>query len=334
MKKIETLDLRSTGISKLPSSFSFLASLRTLYLDYCVFNPSIDISLVVFLKKLVILSLQGCNLERLPAEIGELTGLKSLNLSHNKSLQVPPNVISKLSQLEELYMKESFCGWEMEGWQTEAKAGLEELTSLLEKVGTLKLKRSNDLESVAQIYPTHVGFKNMKSLVIEECNGMVFMMRAEEAEVASNIFSSMEVLQFYSMDNLERLFEGPVPTGFINNLKRLDASTVKGTQDSVLLRYGETNCTRGRYELSGLPKLTDLHQGSTSLEYPCLQHLEVVNCENLKRICLSHQRTPKLEKIVGDDETWFESIEWENSSDKQHMHHLFQRYCESKKEEE
>ncbi|KAI3900049.1 hypothetical protein MKW98_000949 [Papaver atlanticum] len=551
MKKIETLDLRSTGISKLPFSFSFLASLRTLYLDYCVFNPSIDISLVVFLKKLVILSLQGCNLERLPHEIGELTGLKSLNLSHNKSLQVQPNVISKLSQLEELYMKESFSGWEMEGWQSETKAGLEELTSLLEKgvlttlhfsldksrgehlseedgpsgsirldvtfgqrtgldymssdnfieltvnshrirpvimvllerIGTLKLKRSNDLESVAQIYPTHVGFKNMKSLGIEECNGMVFLMRADEAEVASNIFSAMEVLQFYSMDNLERLFDGPVPTGFINNLKRLDVkmcnkmvsifdsnllkqvpnldelniehcqmlreifnleeaagegsdnvSTLfklrkiclhhlpsleiicKGvipngrfdnlqivelyTCDGIKYLFSLDIATRlrqlkelkiqfcfdmvkliapeedtvgcsstaispasiffpklesifieccfsleqlwvaknladsdrnpvllpelNRLELSGLPKLTDLHQGSTSLEYPSLQHLEVVNCVNLKRICLSHQRTPKLEKIVGNDETWFESIEWENSSDKQHMHHLYQ----------
>ncbi|RZC48192.1 hypothetical protein C5167_041135 [Papaver somniferum] len=560
MKKIETLDLRSTGISKLPSSISLLLSLRSLFLDYCVFNPSIDISLVVFLKKLVILSLQGCNLERLPQEIGELTGLKSLNLSNNKSLQVPPNIISRLSQLEELYMKESFSGWEMEGWQSEMKAaGLEELISLLEKgvlttlhfsldksrpellseedgrpsgsirldvtfgqrtgldymssdnfieltlnshrilpvikvllerVGALKLKRSNDLESVAQIGPNHVGFKNMKSLGIEECNDLVFLMRAEEAEVASNIFSSMEVLQIYSMDNLERLFDGPVPTGFIDNLKRLDVKQcdkMVSIFDSNLLKqvpnldelniehcqmlreifnleeaaeegsdnvsalfklrkiclhhlpslemickgvipngrfdnlqivdlytcdgikylfsldiatrlrqlkelkiqycFGMVNliapeedmvgCSStavspasiffpklesifiecclslehlwvaktlgdsdrnpvllpelNRLELSGLPKLTDLHQGSTSLEYPCLQHLEVVNCENLKRICLSHKRTPKLEKIVGDDETWFESIEWENSSDKQHMHHLFQRYGESKK---
>ncbi|KAI3886683.1 hypothetical protein MKW92_044886, partial [Papaver armeniacum] len=355
---METLDLRSIGISKLPSSLSSLVSLRTLYLEHCVFDPSTDISLVGHLKKLVILSLQDCNLERLPHKIVELTGLKSLNLSHNKSLQVPPNVISRLSQLEELYMKESFSGWEIEGWQSEMKASLDELIFLLKKVETLKVKKSNDLKSMAQIVPTHVGFKNMKSLGIEECNGMEFLMRAQEAVAARNTFSALEDLVIRSMDNLNQLFDGPVPTGFIDKLKELtinkcnnmvnifdsnlfkrapnlDEIRIEGTQHTILSKHGYTNCTRGRIlidfllpeliklELKDLPELTDLHQGSTSLECPCLQHLEVVDCENLNRICLSHQRTPKLEKIVGNDETWFENIEWESPDDKQHMHHLF-----------
>ncbi|MCL7025026.1 hypothetical protein MKW94_022538, partial [Papaver nudicaule] len=210
---METLDLRSTGISKLPSSLTFLVNLRTLYLDRCVFDPSTDISLVGCLKKLVILSLQGCNLKRLPTEIGELTGLKSLNLSGNWSLQVPPNVISRLSQLEKLYMMRSFTGWEIQGWKSETKACLEELTSLLTKVETLHIEQGDDLKSVAQMVPPHVGFKNMKSLGIEECNGMEFLMRAEEAVAASNAFSAMEDLVISSMGNLEQLFDGPVPIG-------------------------------------------------------------------------------------------------------------------------
>ncbi|KAI3845902.1 hypothetical protein MKX03_007457 [Papaver bracteatum] len=552
MKQMETLDLRSTGISKLPKSIALLLGLRTLYLDYCVFDSSTDISLVGLLKKLVILSLQGCNLERLPTEIGELTGLKSLNLSRNKSLQVPPNVISKLSHLEELYMKESFRGWEVQGWKSEMRASLEELTFLLqrgvlttlhfsldkslrelhieedgpirihldvsfgqrtgldyrschnfldvmvsppichiimvllERVETLKLKRSNDLKSVAQIVPTHVGFKNMKSLGIEECNGMEFLMRAQEAEVTRNTFSAMEDLVIRSMNNLEQLFDGPVPIGFIKELKRLTVSKcnkmasifesnllkmvpnledlrvegcemlkeifnleeadepipgersynansflklkkmhLEGLQSLEIICKGvipnggfdnllkvelytcdkiehlfspdiaaglrqleelkirfclkmvkliapeedmveclstavspelrffpklktlliehcfnfeqlwvAKNLANSRenpvllpelltLELKYLPKLTDLHQGSTSLEYPCLQHLEVVMCDNLKRICLSHQRTPKLEKIVGNDETWFQSTEWGSPSDEQLMRHLF-----------
>ncbi|MCL7036783.1 hypothetical protein MKW94_027780, partial [Papaver nudicaule] len=321
---METLDLRSTGISKLPSSLKFLASLRTLYLDYCVFDPSADISLVGYLKKLVILSLQGCNLERLPTEIGELTGLKSLNLSRNKSLQVPPNVISRLVQLEELYMKESFAGWEIEGWKREMKASLEELTSLLQKVETLQIKKSDNLKSIAQTVPTHVGFKNMKSLGIEECNGMEFLIRAEEVVDARNTFSAMEELVISSMENLEQLFDGAIPIGFIDKLKLLTAWTVRGTQDSVLSKYGETYCTcRGRHELNYLLKLSDLHQGSTSLECPRLQHLGIVQCDNLKRICLSHERTPELKKIVGNDEKWIQSIEWENPGDKKHMRRLF-----------
>ncbi|KAI3853440.1 hypothetical protein MKX03_037401 [Papaver bracteatum] len=550
MEKMETLDLRSIGISKLPSSLSSLVNLRTLYLEHCVFDPSTDISLVGHLKKLVILSLQGCNLELLPHKIVELTGLKSLNLSHNKSLQVPPNVISRLSQLEELYMKESFSGWETEGWQSEMKASLEELIFLLkkgtlttlhfsldksrrelhseedgpsrihldvtfgqrtgldyrschnfldlmvsppicqiimvllERVETLKVKKSNDLKSMAQIVPTHVGFKNMKSLGIEECNGMEFLMRVQDAVAARNTFSALEDLVIRSMDNLKQLFDGPVLTGFIDKLKQLTlnkCNNMVNIFDSNLLKRvpnldeiriegcnmlreifnseepisgeGSNNVTtffklkkiylqrlpsleiiwKGvipngagfdnllilevygcdrinhlfsldiapqlrhleelniqycqsmvtliapedgvvgssstaltpevgffprlrkllietcenfeqlwvarnlansdknpvllpeliKLELKDLPELTDLHQGSTSLECPCLQHLEVVDCENLKRICLSHQRTPKLEKIVGNDETWFENIEWESPGDKQLMHHLF-----------
>ncbi|KAI3955674.1 hypothetical protein MKW92_013211 [Papaver armeniacum] len=566
MKRMETLDLRSTGISKLPKSISLLLSLRSLYLDYCVFDPSTDISLFCLLKKLVILSLQGCNLERLPQEIGELTGLKSLNLSHNKSLQVPPNVISRLSQLEELYMTESFSGWEIQGWQSELKASnfpfsfpffkknkkmkasLEELTYLLkrgvlttlhisldkshselltvedgprrirldvtfgqrtgldyaschnfldlmvsppicqnimvllERVETLKVKKSNDLKSMAQIVPAHVGFEKMKSLGIEECNGMESLMRAEEADEARNTFSAMEDLVFRSMGNLERLFVGPVPVGFIDKLKsltvtkcskmvsifdsnllkrvpNLEALRIEGcdmlreifnlekaaepipgeTSDNVstflkltkihleklqsldiickgvipnggfdnLLKVELYSCDRIEHlfsldiaaglrqlkelkiqfclkmvqliapgedsstfvspewkffpkletllvegcesfeqlwvaktaakpernpvllpelitlELKDLPEITDLHRGSTSLECPCLEHLEVVLCEKLKRICLSYQRTPKLEKIVGIDELWFESFEWEKPIDKQYMRHLF-----------
>ncbi|MCL7039155.1 hypothetical protein MKW94_007354, partial [Papaver nudicaule] len=309
---METLDLRSTAISKLPSSLSSLVSLQTLYLDYCYFDPSTDISVIGYAKKLVILSLQGCNLERLPHEIGELTGLKSLNLSHNKSLKVPPNVISMLSKLEELYMKESFTGWEIEGWKSEMNASLEELTSLLKKVETLKVKKSNDLKSLAQIVPTDVGFMNMKSLGIEECNGMEFLVRAEEAVGARNTFSAMEELVISSMGNLKQLFDGTIPMGFIDRLRNLTinkASTVKETQDSVLFQDGETNFTGERHQLKYLPKLTDLHQGLTSLEYPCLQHLKVVDCEKLKTICLSNQRTPMLEILGNGGETWFQSIE-------------------------
>ncbi|KAI3993451.1 hypothetical protein MKX01_002464 [Papaver californicum] len=549
MKQIKTLDLSSTGISKLPSSLSLLVSLRTLYLDHCVFDPSTDISIVGYLKKLVILSLQDCNLERLPHEIGELTGLKSLNLSCNKSLQIPPNVISRLTQLEELYMKESFTGWEIEGCKSETKASLEELTPLLKKdasttlhfsldksrpellseedgpsrihldvtfgqrtglgyrschnfldlmvsppicqiimvlleeVGTLKVKKSNDLKSMAQIVPTLVGFNKMKSLSIEECNGMVFLMKVEEAMVAKNAFCAMEDLFICSMDNLKQLFDGTIPIGFIDKLKRLtvnkcnnmasifDSNLLKRVRNLDELRIegcdmlkeifnleeaaepipGEGSNNQGTFfklkkiylqdlrsleiickgvmpnggfenlliveiygcntikhlfsldiapglrqleelkiqycqnmvkliapeedmvecsltaispeltffpklktliietcenfeqlwvaktlanshrnpvllpelrklELKDLPKLTDLHQGATNLECPCLQHLEVIMCTKLKRNCLSRH---DLKKIVGDDKMWFQSIEWENPSDKQRISDLF-----------
>ncbi|KAI3895561.1 hypothetical protein MKW92_032432 [Papaver armeniacum] len=404
---METLDLRSTGISKLPKSISLLLSLRSLYLDYCVFDPSTDISLFCLLKKLVILSLQGC------------------------SLQVPPNVISRLSQLEELYMTESFSGWEIEGCKVGNESHLEELTYLLKRGELTTLHFSLDKshselftrtgldyaschnfldlmvsppicqilwltiwKSMAQIVPAHVGFEKMKSLGIEECNGMESLMRAEEyfrpnllkrvpnlealriegcdmlreifnlekaaepipGETSDNVstflkltkihleklqsldiickgvipnggFDNLLKVELYSCDRIEHLFSLDIAAG-LRQLKELkiqfclkmvqliapgeDSSTFVSPEwkffpklETLLFLLPELITL----ELKDLPEITDLHRGSTSL--------------NLKRICLSYQRTPKLEKIVGIDELWFESFEWEKPIDKQYMRHLF-----------
>ncbi|KAI3914657.1 hypothetical protein MKX01_008016 [Papaver californicum] len=92
------LDLSHTSISSLPSSLSFLVNLLSLHLDCCNFNNNHTSYLFI-----------DCYILRLPEEIGGLSNLKSLNLSDNHELTIPPNVISRLSRLEELYMKGSSC---------------------------------------------------------------------------------------------------------------------------------------------------------------------------------------------------------------------------------
>ncbi|KAI3872383.1 hypothetical protein MKW92_025331 [Papaver armeniacum] len=132
MEALATLDLSKTGIQSLPSSLSCLVNLYTLCLDNCIFDCSEDISVIGELKELRLLSLENCNLFSLPEEIGGLTNLKLLNLSKNNSLAVvPPNVMSNLICLEELYMRSSFDGWEVEGLgENENNANLEEVASL------------------------------------------------------------------------------------------------------------------------------------------------------------------------------------------------------------
>ncbi|MCL7025962.1 hypothetical protein MKW94_004343 [Papaver nudicaule] len=555
MRSVETLDVRSTGISSLPSSLTLLVNLRTLFLDFCDFDHSTDISLVGQLKKLVILSLQGCKLTRLPEHIGELTNLKLLNLSFNESLEVPPNVISKLSQLEELYMIKSFTGWEVDGWENKNKATLAELTSLhslttlhfslvkdqhledrrrlrfdvtfgqrtgsdyrfchnfcelmvspppichlikvlMERVEKLSVRNSKGLKNLAELIPSRVGFKKMNSLHLQQCSDMEYLMSAKEEEndeVPLNAFIVLEELIICSMQNLKAIIHGPMPAGLLDELKRLtinnceklvsvfystlvsrvpnldelrveDCAMLKdifnletepmnqeeiavkfsnlrkiflqdlpvletiwkgviplgclgnlqklelyscdklqylfssaiscslqqlkeltvhfcwdmeklieadedAVEDSLTNHHNSTTSTASteiifpnletlvvsycqnleqlwdgkgsqnpsvldtkpvllpkliRLELSYLPALSCLNQGSSYFDCPSLQHLEVIECENLKRISLSHQRTPKLEKIVGHSEDWFQSFEWEKPSDNLAMHHLFQ----------
>ncbi|KAF6169740.1 hypothetical protein GIB67_004132 [Kingdonia uniflora] len=129
MKCLATLDLSGTGIKYLPQPLSYLNNcLQSLYLDGCIYLQ--DISVVGNLKTLEILGLQRTGISRLPEELSGLTNLKMLNLSNNaRNLKcIPPKVISSLSSLEELYMLNSFDGWEIEG--TGDNASLAEVASL------------------------------------------------------------------------------------------------------------------------------------------------------------------------------------------------------------
>ncbi|XVF42845.1 hypothetical protein PTKIN_Ptkin01aG0398800 [Pterospermum kingtungense] len=129
MGNLKVLDLTKMHFPSLPSSICVLANLRTLCLDQCVLG---DIAIVGELKNLEILSLLRSDIERLPKEIGQLIKLKLLDLSNCTRLQIiPPNVLSSLPRLEELYMANSFVQWEADGHPSErSNASLAELKAL------------------------------------------------------------------------------------------------------------------------------------------------------------------------------------------------------------
>ncbi|KDO39807.1 hypothetical protein CISIN_1g038338mg, partial [Citrus sinensis] len=128
-EELKVLSLIGIHFSSLPSSLGRLINLQTLCLDWCQLE---DVAAIGQLKKLEILNLADSNIEQLPLEIGQLTGLRLLDLTNCWSLQViAPNVISKLSRLEELYMDNSFSGWEkVEGGSNASLVELKRLTKL------------------------------------------------------------------------------------------------------------------------------------------------------------------------------------------------------------
>ncbi|XP_077233577.1 putative disease resistance protein At4g27220 [Tasmannia lanceolata] len=126
--ELRVLDLSEIGISSLPPSLPCLSNLKTLCLDGC--GSLNDISQLKGLVNLEILSLRGTSIEELPKEIGDFANLKSLDLAGTRRLKrVPRNVISKLSKLEELYMQNSSCSWEVSG-SSRDNASFDEMASL------------------------------------------------------------------------------------------------------------------------------------------------------------------------------------------------------------
>ena len=92
----------------------------------------------------------------LPREIGLFTHLRLLDLRNCTKLEViPPNVLSGLIQLEELYVSISFTQWEIQGVNNE-RASLAELKHL-SQLTTLEVHIPD-----AKMLPKDLVFKNLK----------------------------------------------------------------------------------------------------------------------------------------------------------------------------
>ncbi|XP_062081091.1 probable disease resistance protein At4g27220 [Humulus lupulus] len=129
-RELEALGMEGACIKSLPTSFHSLQNLQTLCLSYTNLQ---DVSIIGDLKNLKVLDLSYSSIKRLPKEIGELCHLQLLDLQNCRHLKViEPNVISNLRRLEELYIPQTFQGWETEegGMKERRNASLIEIKNL------------------------------------------------------------------------------------------------------------------------------------------------------------------------------------------------------------
>ncbi|TXG69303.1 hypothetical protein EZV62_004238 [Acer yangbiense] len=128
MSNLRVLHLIKMELSPYPLSLCCLVNLQTLCLNRSWLR---DMGFITNIKDLEILVL-SCTIEQLPTEIGHLTQLRVLDLSNCYKLKiVPPSIISKLTQLEELYLDYRFDNWHVEGLDNESgNASLDELKHL------------------------------------------------------------------------------------------------------------------------------------------------------------------------------------------------------------
>ncbi|KAH1063576.1 hypothetical protein J1N35_028563 [Gossypium stocksii] len=124
MKALQVCALNRQLISL--AAFQFRMNLRTLCLIGCQLS---DISMLGKLKSLHILSLSRSDITELPTEAGDLENLRLLDLSYCYELRrITPNLIRRLSNLEELYLH----GCRSLKWATENSTKKESYSSLPE----------------------------------------------------------------------------------------------------------------------------------------------------------------------------------------------------------
>ncbi|KAM3693697.1 hypothetical protein ACJW31_07G003100 [Castanea mollissima] len=281
VKELKILVLFKARIS-LPSSLSSLHNLQSLVLFNCQLE---NVAIIGELKNLKALTLSGSNIKQLPIEIGQLTHLQLLDLKRCTRLQViPPNVLSNLKRLEELYMKSSFNKWQVDGESTERNNTRVSELEYLSHLTTLCIHIPN-----AKILPKASLFEKLERydiLIGNDWDGHWFWER-EIDSVDEFKFSKMVKLE------LDRRFQAE--DGIIILLKRceyLDLAPKEGLKNIL-------------YEVDkeGFPQLKHLYvRNSTEIQYiinlvgfqhivfPLLEFLSLDNMTNLEKICHGHDQ--------------------------------------------
>ncbi|KAE9464162.1 hypothetical protein C3L33_03930, partial [Rhododendron williamsianum] len=304
---LEFLLLDCRGLEELPCKFfEGMEKLKVLVLDH--FNgilalpPSLrnlhTLSLPNFNGKLENVSEFGglCNLktlcfrnsrrmEELPEEIGELVSLSLLDLTGYYGLRkrIPPNVISRLVNLEELYVggvvdlrkgrrvdfkklygRSKFKDWEGEGKEEEGRnANLREL-EFLSNLNTLEIfVRSDVLIPKVRIFSKLKIYKVIIVQDYDKYNIKFYSSRSEE-----------DVWDKELEDEIYNLF-GKCKRVFMVG-SSIPVPSDRGGIDS-LLRRSDCLCLKGK-------GCNDLVQ-ALLLRFPKLEVLKLVNLPSLKRFC-------------------------------------------------
>ncbi|PIA25523.1 hypothetical protein AQUCO_11200030v1 [Aquilegia coerulea] len=293
-KSLEVLDLRGMWI--IPKSISCLTNLKTLHLVYC--NVSDKISLLGGLRKLEILNLSNSIVKTLPEEIGNLVNLRSLDLNGAKLSFVAPNVISKLSYLEEFYMEDGY-----EEWDTMTSGG--EYNASLKEVELLsRLSRLTIYIKGTETEPNVSWWNNLKQLFIKETNTQSYYNRNPQHQrvvlnevnpleywvyklISTSVGLNLELYSCFGIKNVADLVA-------LRDLKQLEELVVDRCDDiEYLIGIDESNKdsqdsfnTLKKIRLYNLKGMKKIYHGPTPSTgfFGQLRFLQVFGCNQIKNI--------------------------------------------------
>uniref|UniRef100_A0A2N9GCY6 Uncharacterized protein n=2 Tax=Fagus sylvatica TaxID=28930 RepID=A0A2N9GCY6_FAGSY len=276
MKILKLLDLSNLPIKRLPPSIALLQNLCTLYMDQC---RSINhISILGALKKLEILSLKYSRINTLPKELAELTELRLLDMTACDVQTIPPNIISRLHGLEELYLQGSFFEWgnRVKGTNEERNASLEE--SLI-----VQLSSGECLIDLAYGIPNNPVFENLQELCIYDMESM------KEICIGQLPPGSFEKLKFLDVQRCSFLENSLLNSNIIQRFYNLEKLHLY--QNSIREVFGFEGLHEGRrylerlkeIRLDNLSELANIWKGPAQLaDFKNLKTVIVIKCNKLK----------------------------------------------------
>ncbi|KAL5160904.1 putative disease resistance protein [Glycine soja] len=268
MKKLKVLMLTGIQLSSLPSSIESLSDLRLLCLERCTLDD--NLSIIGKLKKLRILSFSGSRIENLPAELKNLDKLQLLDISNCSVVKrIPPQLMSRLTSLEELYVRKCFMEVSEEGERNQCQI------SFISELKHLHQLQVVDLSiPCAEVFPKELFFDNLSDYKIEIGN---FEMLSAGDFRMPNKYENFKSLALELKDDTDNIHSQKGIKLLFKRVENLLLGELNGVQDVI----NELN-------LDGFPQL---------------KHLSIVNNPSIKYIINSKDLFypqdvfPKLESL-------------------------------------
>jgi len=294
MKELRVLMLTGIHISPSDSSIASLSELRMLSLEQC--NLDKELSIIGELKKLRILSFSGSDIEKLPVKLNQLKKLQSFDISNcSKLTEVPSNIFSSLTDLEELYMRNTFIQWGVEGQTyTSGIACLSELRCL-NRLTTLDMEIRN-----ASYLPKNLFFDKLHSYKI------VIRGPTSDSEMNFKMPEKYETSRFLAIQ-IKKDFAIHSQTGIKMLFERVEHLLLEDLEGVDDIFY--------RLNLKGFPYLKHLlivnnsnieslanpkdrqHRQHMEKAFPKLESLHLYNLENMGEICSCKLSAPSFGKL-------------------------------------
>ncbi|TXG65745.1 hypothetical protein EZV62_007020 [Acer yangbiense] len=295
MPKLKVLHLVGF-VNSMPNSIGLLVNLRTLYIDDCELR---DIDFVGEIKQLEILRIHGsyCSkIEMIPKKMCNLTGLSK----PSEKIKAPGDNTNLLSYAKfELEIKEAETVYVLMGKETQADMELERyritfgsnvrsefyrLRETSRRAVKLNLESSScfdDIQEFLSVLDTE-GFPELEHLWVENSPGFRTVVDCLESESCHNHFLSLEWLNLFNLNNLERIHNHQLRAESFQRLTTLEV----------------VKCN----------KLKNIFSFSTYRALPLLQQVYVSSCDNMEEIFAINRREEGINNDEGTDQIEFKQL--------------------------